>query len=65
MSSFLQVGNLLYLSIAECNCFGKGRICIKCDENGKCKCKPKYTGDKCEKCIDGRHKPKEGCPGNF
>ena len=50
--------------ISECNCFKKGSTCIRCDENGKCKCKkPYYTGDKCDKCMDGRHNPEENCPG--
>ena len=52
--------------ISECNCFKKGSTCIRCDENGKCKCKkPYYTGDKCDKCIDGRHKPEENCLGKI
>ena len=52
--------------ISECNCFKKGSTCIRCDENGKCKCKkPYYTGDKCDKCMDGRHKPEENCPGKI
>ena len=54
------------LSISECNCFKKGSTCIRCDENGKCKCKkPYYTGDKCDKCIDGRYKPEENCIGKI
>ena len=52
--------------ISECNCFKKGSTCIRCDENGKCKCKkPYYTGDKCDKCIDGRYKPEENCLGKI
>ena len=28
---------------------------MNCDDNGECSCKEKYTGVKCDECIDGHY----------
>ena len=39
----------------DCMCDYHGSISMSCDENGKCPCKEKYTGDKCDECIEGHY----------
>lgn len=34
-----------------CNCFIGGSISAECDRYGHCKCKPKYHGRKCNRCV--------------
>ena len=42
-------------STLDCMCDIHGSISKSCDENGKCPCKEKYTGDKCDECIEGHY----------
>ena len=36
------------ISAIECNCHAEGSYSKACDVDGKCLCKPLYTGDKCD-----------------
>ena len=43
---------LIYLmSFIECNCDGDGSLYGKCDDAGKCSCKPGFDGVKCNTCT--------------
>ena len=41
------------MSFIECNCDRDGSKNENCDDGGKCSCKPKISGDKCNKCAKG------------
>jgi laminin alpha 1/2 len=46
----------------ECNCDKQGSQMQACDEKtGKCRCKPHYTGPKCDRCEDGYWKNNSVC----
>ena len=36
------------ISAIECECYAEGSYSKSCDVDGKCLCKPPYTGDKCD-----------------
>ena len=39
------------MSFIECNCDGDGSLDGKCDDAGKCSCKPGFDGFKCNTCA--------------
>ena len=39
------------MSFTECNCDQDGSLDGKCDDAGKCRCKPGFEGDKCNACA--------------
>ena len=39
------------MSFIECNCDGDGSLDGKCDDAGKCSCKPGFDGVKCNTCA--------------
>jgi len=39
--------------ISVCDCDSQGSIGVSCDNDGKCKCKPNFTGTRCDKCKEG------------
>ena len=49
--------NVDFLRLKECKCHTKGTIdeIEACDDQGKCRCKPRYSGDKCDMCENGFH----------
>ena len=51
--------------MVECKSFATGtKENTTCDNNGRCKCKMGYVGDKCESCDDGYFKLSNGfCQG--
>uniref|UniRef100_A0A8I3MQD6 Laminin subunit gamma-2 n=1 Tax=Canis lupus familiaris TaxID=9615 RepID=A0A8I3MQD6_CANLF len=38
-----------------CNCHTKGSLSARCDNSGRCSCKPGVTGDRCDRCLPGFH----------
>ena len=40
------------MSLIECNCDGDGSLDGKCDDHGKCSCKPGFDGVKCNTCAN-------------
>ncbi|XP_045372599.2 laminin subunit gamma-2 [Camelus bactrianus] len=38
-----------------CNCDSKGSLSARCDNSGRCSCKPGVTGDRCDRCLPGFH----------
>ncbi|KAM9212714.1 laminin subunit gamma-2 [Dugong dugon] len=45
-----------------CNCNSKGSLSARCDNSGRCNCKPGVTGDRCDRCLPGFHMPTDaGC----
>ena len=41
----------LFLCFIECKCDGDGSLDGKCDDAGKCSCKPGFDGVKCNSCA--------------
>jgi len=39
--------------ILVCDCNSQGSIGVSCDNEGKCKCKPNFTGTRCDQCKEG------------
>ena len=39
------------MSFIDCNCDGAGSLDGKCDDAGKCSCKPGFDGVKCNTCA--------------
>ena len=39
------------MSFIECNCDADGSLDGKCDDAGKCSCKPGFDGVKCNMCA--------------
>ena len=42
-----------FLCFIECKCDGDGSLDGKCDDAGKCSCKPGFDGKKCTACANG------------
>ena len=40
------------MSLIECNCDGDGSLNGKCDDAGKCSCKPGFDEVKCNTCAN-------------
>ena len=40
------------MSFIECNCNGDGSLDGKCDDAGKCSCKPGFDRVKCNTCAN-------------
>ncbi|XP_014705773.1 laminin subunit gamma-2 [Equus asinus] len=38
-----------------CNCNSKGSLSARCDNSGRCSCKPGVTGDRCDRCLPSFH----------
>ena len=51
-SSNLSHSYKFALFIKACNCHILGSLNDICNEKGKCTCKPFFTGEKCQKCLD-------------
>ena len=46
----------------DCQCHKEGSLNKQCDPEGKCKCKPGVTGDKCDKCLPNHYDlTSDGC----
>ncbi|XP_034411425.1 LOW QUALITY PROTEIN: laminin subunit gamma-2 [Cyclopterus lumpus] len=48
------------LSCTPCRCNLTGSVNATCDSRGRCSCKERVTGDKCDRCLDGPIGP-NGC----
>lgn len=44
-----------FLSVAVCGCSAVGTLPGGCDSDGKCFCRPEFTGPRCEQCSPGYH----------
>ena len=42
---------ILLFHFIDCGCYSIGSQSKKCDQYGKCTCKPDYAGDKCSSCA--------------
>ena len=41
-----------YFLPSDCTCNADGSDDETCNDEGKCTCKDKYAGDRCDKCLD-------------
>ena len=53
-----------YFFCSECECNEDGSVDERCDDEGKCSCKPNVIGDKCENCEENHFRNQSGqCEG--
>lgn len=55
-TSFLEMKPIcliLLFHFIACGCYNIGSQTKKCDQYGKCTCKPDYAGDQCSSCVAG------------
>ena len=45
---FIPISFSFKISVIECECYAEGSYGESCDVDGKCHCKPPFTGDKCD-----------------